>query len=202
MEHADSQFAELTECDLSASFSRFDSLPAGQPVLPASGPLDNRDTYLRRQGETAHAPSPDASVAPTPVEDMDEGARLNSAFKTVSLLGQVLRGSLGSTTAAEKLALTTRSYALALRVLAWLLGDIQAGFGDLIECVSLSLAGDREVTPDDRQQANKLMFALLQMVSFVTIRHVADSLGHEMLAPTMREALHSSNRHLCETQSL
>lgn len=192
--HANEQFSDSPECSLEETLPTHQLQPPAQPILEIDDPGKHRDEYLEAtggaesdEGVLVAARGPGAQAQ----ETRDPGGMLNDAFKTVSLLGQVLRGSVGTLPAEAKLTLAEATYSLALRTLGWLLGDIRANYSDLVENFAESIAHERdsEASADTREEAARLLFALTQMVSFVTVKHVAGAVGLELLDTTLQDTL-------------
>jgi predicted kinase len=122
-------------------------------------------------------------------EEIGPMLRINSAFKTIQIIGQVLRNYPGSLDGPRKVQLAEVCYRLGLRILGFVFGSIEAHGEQFIKGLIEHVvrlrpeAGAERITTD----ANAFLFALCERSSFGVIRHISQSLGHHELAPVFRE---------------
>lgn len=115
--------------------------------------------------------------------------KINSAFKTIQIIGQVLRNYPGSLDGPRKVQLAEVCYRLGLRVLGFVFGSIEAHGEQFIKGLIEHVVRLRPEAGADRisTDANAFLFALCERSLFGVIRHISQSLGHHELAPVFRE---------------
>ena len=108
------------------------------------------------------------------------------AFKSIQILGQILRNYPGSLEAGMKLTIAKESYSLALRSLKVMFNAVEQGREDLVHFLSDLLRERYPKWSDERVSArvSKFVFALAEGLAFVVTKHVADSVGDEALTLT------------------
>ena len=162
-------------------------------VLAEGNPSDNRHKMLEEQDSLQLREQDVRKEKLEEVEEPDgeisEPSRINASFKTIQILGQVLRNFTGSLKGEPKRQLVEECYGLGLRVL-----------GHIFEMVEDSLPGlatillhrarskSKALTVEEIQnQVLRLFSGLLQMVTFSVFRHVSDSIGTEKVSQTLAE---------------
>lgn len=121
--------------------------------------------------------------------EMEPVLKLNSAFKTIQIVGQILRTYSGSLDGQRKVELAEVCYRLGLRLLGFVFGSFGEHGEEFVRGIVGHVARARPEAAIERItiEANAFMFALFERVSFGVIRHVSQSLGHDELAPVFRE---------------
>lgn len=132
---------------------------------------------------------------------LDDALAMNKAFKTLQVLGQLLRNMAGSIPRDEKRAIARACVDLGLRVLGFLSNLVEENSEELIAFRALQLRventrtkkdGTTYVTKSDAEIAELLspylsnMFANLTMGTFVKI---SNAIGSEELTPTLSAVL-------------
>lgn len=192
-------FALYPECDLlvdTKSISRL--IPDVPRVLLEDGDVDeNHRIILEEEDSLADNMDNDGKELTDDGmtdEDLQEILQINVAFKTIQILGQLLRNFPGSLKGDQKFALAQECYSLGLRVLSFVIKNIQSSQQDLVENVGVILQSKHPKWPYERlnEEVKYLMFSVLEGLAFVVIRHTSDSVGLERLSLTYKDILKSS----------
>jgi len=156
---------------------------------------ENRRKALEEQDEAERKALAKRNDDVTDEEEMDEKItdllQHNAAFKTIQILGQVLKNFTGSLRGGPKRPLVEECYGLGLRVLGNIFQMAEEGFPHLVEIIaSQGKAREKPLsTAEIQKQVSQLFFGLLQMVSYSVFKHVSDSVGTEKVAQTLEELL-------------
>ncbi|OMF28478.1 metallophosphoesterase [Paenibacillus peoriae] len=120
---------------------------------------------------------------------MDVVSRLNVAFKTIEILGQILRNYYGSIEATEKNQLATETYMIGLRTLNSFLSLISDNVANIASKIQRMI--ERQETnpnkPEIEKLARKILFDLCCAISYQAIIKVAESVGSKELYLTYRQ---------------
>jgi hypothetical protein len=132
---------------------------------------------------------PEASLEED-VTEIDFNAKINLAFKTIEILGQILRNGSGEIRAAPKLALATETYMVGLRAL----NVFFAFFLNFQEFIIKQIADEiieKNVSEDQKEKIERIsktiLFGICAQLSFTFIKKVSDSIGSESLRKTLAE---------------
>src|SRR5438477_4736650 len=134
-------FSNSPPCDLDTSVEFLNKLQATIPqlMLGDGDPRENRLRVLRRLDESGNRrpdPRADADIDSDEEQEqgvLDEFLKLNSAFKTVEIIGQILRNYAGSMKGDQKLELASDCFSLALRTLSFVYNFIEQNLEGFIE---------------------------------------------------------------------
>ena len=124
--------------------------------------------------------------------EIDDVLKVNMAFKTLQVMGQILRNFPGALQGDLKLQITTESYLLGLRALCAIfvlmeenLTEMQAFFAEVLK----ELQPTKE--PMDQEKARKMadqfIYRLVFGGSFGIIKMISQAVGSEHLAETYKE---------------
>jgi hypothetical protein len=207
-----SKDAFILESVLSAAKSIFsDSTPATLSVEPhfiadiagpsmfsrlSDSPRGNRQSLLEAQDdfELSHDepdewPDDTQESAPPPLGSLTSQAVL--AFKSINILGQVLRNFPGSLRGELKLRLTLECYSLGMRLLSALFKELETRSDDLAgAAVEAIRKSSPEASPAQlRERAKAMVAVMVELLTHAVIRHVSDSVALDTLARTFEEAL-------------
>ena len=120
---------------------------------------------------------------------------VNNAYKSIQILGQILKNSPGAIKGERKLEVAHECYGLGRRLLARLYGLISENLDDLVEDM---VSRVEEEQPDARQDeiiagVRRLLFALTQGLGFGMIKWITHAIGSEKLAETYRDLRSEDN---------
>lgn len=129
---------------------------------------------------------------------LDDALAMNAAFKTLQVLGQVLRNHAGEIERDEKHRITASCVSLGLRVLGSLY-DLVSAHGD--EMIAFRGMQIRSENPDASEvevadEMEKYIPAFLSSITVGTLIKIANAIGSEDLLPTITDVLSiSDSRH-------
>jgi DNA repair exonuclease SbcCD nuclease subunit/molybdopterin-guanine dinucleotide biosynthesis protein len=128
-------------------------------------------------------------------DQIEELLRINVAFKTIQILGQILRNYPGSLRGDEKLVIARQAYSLGLRVLRFMYSMLEASREDSVRFFADLLREKHPTWAEDdiTRSVRNLMFYLSEGLAFVITKHVADSVGHKDLSMTFDELLQANS---------
>lgn len=213
---ADDQFASVPELDVVAAQSLVDALVG---VLP-DALLPDENTEANRRKIREHFDDFDdlrsgveGDSAPTVVEgdsEIDEEQKmlldLNSAFKTVEIVGQILRSFPGSLESGQKLRLLEANLGVTLRMTGWWFAVLDRYHDPIVDAIVAALTRDRGFEGVNEQQLRRRVAeALFRVISGLvtgSIRHLSASVASEALTPTFERAFASKTAVNAETRAL
>lgn len=114
--------------------------------------------------------------------------RLNATFKSIQLLGQVLRDFAGSVSGLQKEKILSECVSLGLRLVGWLFEIVEQhaeAFTTYFQ--GLILARDERLQNEPlelERKTQRLFFSILERFAFAVVRHVAVSVGSKDLELT------------------
>ncbi len=117
---------------------------------------------------------------------IDPAVRLNAAFKTVQILGQVLKNFPGSLEAGDKLEIVWECYALALRAFGWLVGELRED-KDIIVWLMAEIVREQLPRLSEEQveeRARRMVVRLTEAIGFSLTKMLASAAGSGELALT------------------
>jgi hypothetical protein len=125
---------------------------------------------------------------------LDWMSMLNSAYKTIEIIGQILKNHYGSLKGGRKLELGEEAYFIGLRAL-------KSFFARLYENMDLAVNDIKAIIEEQNivekekveEVSNRVLFYFCEMFSYSFISKVAQSLGSEKLSPTFKEILEKNN---------
>lgn len=161
------------------------------PLQLASGDVrENRDQSNRKQDEAAelqneHEAARDSAHNYKYNRQLEDVVKLNIAFKTLKILGQVLRNFPGSLDGALKLDITRECYLLGLRTIHALLRLAENNLDSMRQYIADIIAERTGLA--DEELAGKTELAIIwltETATFGSIKRVSYAVGHQDLAAT------------------
>lgn len=198
LESARGLFAEYPEWDTATHTGFLNTLVQQTPrlALLQTSLEQNRVSELQALDDSEDVGSADEEEA----TDGDESSvdfereiepilKVNSALKTIQIVGQILRNYPGSLDGPRKVALAEVCYRLGLRMLGYTYSSIESHGEEFVRGLVAHVV---RLRPEARRNritvdANAFLFALCERFSFGIVRHISQSLGHQELAPVFRE---------------
>jgi len=126
---------------------------------------------------------------PQPAEDADlnDALRINVAFKTIQILGQILKNRPGSIRGPAKMEIAEECYFLGLRALRALINVLEPHRDELVEFISQQLERFQK-DPDERmKKARRVVSLLVEGIALSFIKKISGSVGTEALRQTYEE---------------
>ncbi|MBZ0155440.1 MAG: metallophosphoesterase [Alphaproteobacteria bacterium] len=119
---------------------------------------------------------------------------LNSAYKTIEIIGQILKNYYGSLKGERKLELGEEAYFLGLRALKSFFDTLNDNIGLAIKDIK-AIIEEREITDRDKieEVSRHLLFQLCEIIAYSFTAKLAQSLGSEKLSETFREIIEKHN---------
>ena len=122
-------------------------------------------------------------------EDQIEGIiRLNEAFKTLQIMGQVLRNFPGSLEGGTKLTIAKESYLLGLRILGFVFHMVESHLAEFRSIFRSVVEQDDNI--DERDMDSTVDFAIyriIEVIGFGMIKKISHCVGSEYLQETLEE---------------
>lgn len=182
---------ELGPTDLGILTGLIDAAP--QLVFSGGEVLDNRRKVREAQDNVANGLDDDDLIEPKE-GGFDEGARiaisLNRLLKTVGILGQVLRNHYGSLRRATKKEILRNVFDGSLRGLRVVVDLLSRDKDLLIEEVKAALAAEGNIREHERDAAaRRIVFVLIEILTYVFVRLAAGYVGSEFLKDVIRDTV-------------
>lgn len=151
--------------------------------------LEGRDEHELERGDVD-------AVSNRQIEPLDKSAdniaplmQINSAFKTMQIIGQILTSYHGAILGDRKVDLSEACIRLALRFLGFAFQSLSKDGDNLIKDIVAHVIRMRPEAAITRvvSDANAFLFALVERLAFTTVRHLSQSMGHRELHPIYEE---------------
>jgi hypothetical protein len=125
---------------------------------------------------------------------LNDALSLNAAFKTLQVLGQVLRNHGGEIPAGEKIRIARACISLGLRMLGFVFVIVEEDGHEMIKHRIAKLESEnRSISPTEVQEkVGTYLTSLLADVSVGAILGIANAIGSEELSITIEKALSGS----------
>jgi hypothetical protein len=180
-------------------FNELYKLKAPPLELTCGSASENRDSHYRKQDESEElASSPPTDEAGLQVkydEDLEEIIRVQIGFKTLQILGQVLRNFTGSLPGDLKLRITNECYALGMRILSFIFSYTEQDIDSIRQYIG-GLVSERTGISDKVELATRTDLAIIWlslMAAFGCIKRVSYAVGHTDLSKTYSRVLTLNN---------
>lgn len=120
-------------------------------------------------------------------EEIDSISQVNKAFKTIEILGYIIKNRYASLTGVEKIELVEELYKLGLRSLTFIFNTFLEGEeyikNEIIDLIKKDPGS--ALTPREREDlAKQFMFNLLYMVSYSILKRISSSISSKDLEMT------------------
>ncbi len=192
-------YCDEKACDMDDDVKFLNDLHSASPpplVLDCADTRENRETHNRKQdeaeeAETASKPTIELEVSYD--SSLEEFIKLGFSFKTLHILGQILRNFTGSLEGPVKHELTRECYALGMRTLQRILG-ITSDL-DMMRQYIGSLIVERTGVSDKQELAGRTDLAIVWlsiMSGFGFVKRISYAVGHADLSKTYRRVLEES----------
>lgn len=201
LDNGKSFYEDYDPCDLDDHVRHINSLSADLPplLLDDGDAKEHRDKYERERdhNEGLVRINKQDDVGNLDEErQLDEIMRLNVAFRTLQIMGQVLRNFPGVLTGEVKRNLAHESYLLGLRILKYMLVIIESDTEYFREFVTeLIREFDNIKDPEELdKKTTRLMFQLQAGLGYSVIKKISQAVGSKHLKETYREVLTANNQ--------
>jgi hypothetical protein len=191
--NADQIYGDREACDLDKHVGFLNKIINIQPdTLPDPDARKNREADRHQQDEfEANHSRPESKEKVRYHSELDDVIKLNIAFKTLQLLGQVVRDSPASLKANIKVEVIRAVYQLGLRVLRVVMQDIENSLGHLREYVADVIKDHNNyLTPRELAQAtDQTLTGIARQCAFGIIKRISFAVGLERLEQTYKVLL-------------
>jgi len=191
-------FSDCVPCDLDQNVQLLNRLQTTIPelMLGSGDPRENRLRLLKKIDDASERPplsEEDESVDEEKDEAMlNEFLKLNVAFKTMEILGQILRNYAGSMKGDQKFQLASDCFSLGLRTLSFVYDFIEKHLEGVIEFF-LERIEPRDVTDLTVDglltEAKRYVFLITHWWAVLIIKRLSHSAGSAELEKTYAELL-------------
>lgn len=196
LRHTREIYKEYNLCDLERDVEFIERTPVRltEPVLVDRSTEEAREEIQRTKDEVETIVEEDVGdldMTEAEKAEVSELLKLNLAFKSLEILGQIARNFAGSLTGDEKLPLVEECYCLGLRTLKFLFSSIEDNFDDFRKGVSVFVRSNLEIRDETKleNKTNQFILLLAEALSLAIIKGISCSLGCEELKETYRKVL-------------
>ena len=191
-------FSSEAECNIEEDTAFLGQLMADIPKLVLDGvnPETRRRNLLSEKDQKElDTPLPPQELPAFDEVETDERIadilKINVAFKTIQILGQIIRNYPGSLKASDKLKLTKEAYSIGLRMLNFMVRAIEKNKEEIVQFLFVLLQEHHSTWSEEhiKKHVGETLFNLVEGITFVVTKHVADSIGDEVLALTFDDLL-------------
>ena len=195
-------FSNCGPCDLDEQVAFLNRLQTTIPelVLGTGDPRENRLRLLKKIDDSSRrAPiSEDDDVVDREEDEaiLNDFLRLNVAFKTIEILGQIVRNYAGSMKGDQKLDLAAECFSLGLRTLSFVYGFIEKHLEGMIEFFLERLEPEdvENLTVDGLlTEAKRHVFLVTHWWAVLMLKRLSHSAGSAELEKTYAELFGSTN---------
>lgn len=187
-------YDEYPVCDFASHVDYINNLFGTQPpplVLPSADVVSNRNEANRRYDQAIEEQSETSQELDVKYDrQLNDVLKVNIAFKTLGILGQVLRNFTGSLEGPLKLDITRECYALGMRTLSALLALAAENIEDLRQYIGQLIAERTGVS--DKQLAeltDRAIIWLTLVAGYGSVKRISYAVGHEDLTATYSKVL-------------
>ena len=118
--------------------------------------------------------------------------KLNAAFRTMEVLGQIVRNFPGSIVGETKYVIVKECYDLGLRVMGFILNMWKDGGEDIVKQV-VDLILEKNPNMESREEMHKkikaFLFTFLELVAFNMVKRISHAVGASALAETYEKVV-------------
>lgn len=152
-------------------------------------PEESRKKELSRQDSYERTKSSDEDES-----IMDIFGKVNLAFKTIDVLGQIANNYYGSLDADSKADIVNELYSLGLRGLRVFLSNFENYIGALRIHLEESMEEKGlESSTEKSNEVDKIIYGFMQLISFAFLKRISDSVSSKNLIPTIDHVVSIQN---------
>lgn len=128
------------------------------------------------------------------ISELDLIAKLNLSFKTIEIIGQVLKNYYGSLRRSVKYSLCEEAYSIGLRLLNLFCTILEEHSDYLVSEISTELERRKIVDRDQVEEySRKLLFNICSFVTYGYIKKISGSIGSEKLSETYSQIINTND---------
>ncbi|MCR6790249.1 STAND family AAA ATPase [Bacillus thuringiensis] len=126
--------------------------------------------------------------------ESDLVAQLNLSFKTIEIIGQILKNYYGSIKAGDKINLCQEAYLLGLRSLNMFLATLAEDTDAVVQTINAFIEEKGLVEEEKIEETSKkILFNFCSAISYHFIKKVSNSVGTDNLTETFKKVLDKHN---------
>lgn len=115
---------------------------------------------------------------------------MNVAFKTIQILGQILKNFPGSLRGKPKMDIASECFLLGMRTLNEFFRNIEKDLDNIVSSFLKTLKDDNNIEDNElRDEIKKAIFCIIEMFSFIFIKRISSSVGNEELNEIYKDIL-------------
>ena len=181
---ASSVYPNVEPCDFASHTNFVTSL---HDKLPKSVLVDKDSKSTRKEMNQAIDEFESEVKTSEQDADLNDTLRINVAFKTIQILGQILKNFPGSLKGPMKLEIAEQCYFLGLRTTRALLNIMEQNRDGIVEYITECLDADGGDAEARERKARRFASLIVEGISFAVIKKVSGSVGTESLRQTYEE---------------
>lgn len=186
--HSSQLYADVAPCDLTTHIAALNDLQAKIPQYV----LCELEARQGRSLAYQEADRNDGDMATTEeAKQFEELLKINQSYKTIEILGQILKNYSGSLRGETKIRLAKECINLSLRSMNFYLKLVNENLQGIVQTLIARLTETGNI--DDKNKvtthANNLVFMLAHIWAFTNIRRVSLAAGSEHLEPVYAELI-------------
>jgi len=194
LKNAESIYNEYKPCDIEKDVKFISGLQKEEPelVLVDRDPKDSRESLLQSLDEAEAKDNifDNNELSEIEQQQTDDILQVNVSFKTIQILGQILRNFPGSLPGDIKIKLTKESYFLGLRTFKALMTIFERNIKEFRELITEYLREQKKVKEDEVvNRTDQFIFYLSLFLSIGIIKKISRSVGSEHLGEIYKAVL-------------
>ncbi|MFA7061667.1 MAG: metallophosphoesterase [Pedobacter sp.] len=127
------------------------------------------------------------------IEQLNIVSKVNFAFKTIEILGQLLKNYYGSIKSNQKYELAEETYNIGLRTLASFYDFLNQNNDFLIEAIKETIDKKKIVEKAKVEKVSKkIIFEICSLITFGFVKKISNSIGIDKLTETFKELLQNN----------
>jgi hypothetical protein len=192
-------YSSFPACDMEGDIEFLNKLAKATPrplILECGSPDENHDQHNRRRDEAEEQsvliPGEETDIKYD--DQLQHLVKVTIAFKTLQILGQVLRNFTGSLEGPLKLEITQECYSLGMRTLSAILSIASSELDEMRQYLG-SLIAERSGITDTKVLAARTDDAIVWLgtaIGFGAIKRVSYAVGHSDLTTTYQKVLQAN----------
>lgn len=200
LENGKGYYVDHDPCDLDEHVKHINNLQLHLPPLRFidGDPQSNRDKYEEKRDKVEQLVKSEQNDQAGDLDDqrkIDDVMQINVAFRSLQIMGQVLRNFPGILRGPMKLDLAQESYFLGLRIMKFMLLLIEENAEDFRDFI-VAFVQEFEHTSDMEaleKKSNQLLFRFQANVGYGMIKRISQAVGSRHLKETYKEMLTQQN---------
>jgi hypothetical protein len=185
-------FSEHEPCDMDSSIQFLVAATKAAPKMKyvETDPKESKGRYLRALDSSEKQKVEEEDVSETPEDkELNDVLKINVAFKTIQIMGQILRNFPGSLKGDVKFEVARETYLLGLRALGMIMKRLQMDANVIKTFVKEYLKEKKGISDvgDLNRQADEFIFWFGVVLGGSIIQRISYSVGSDKLEETYRD---------------